>query len=125
MPAFPALFIVSTDSYTDLEAAPAPDDVREAIVTALDTIGWPAADFLRDIYRDDVDIFHETPPAPPYDAVATVVEFTQIPTDMRQYDVSDPFDHCIAVLYGQFDDIEVWIDAVAHPAPSTNTTSDM
>jgi len=124
MPAFPALFIVSTDSYTDHEAAPTPDDVRDAIVTALEDLGWPAADFLRDIYRNDVEIVHETPPTPPYDAIATVVEFTQIPTDMRQYDVSDPFDYCISALYDQFDAIEVWIDAVAHPTPSTNTTAD-
>ena len=116
MPAHPALFIVSKDSYTAPDAAP--DAVRNMIVDALDDLGWPAADFLRDIYRDDVDIFHETPPTPPYDAVATVVEFTQLPTDMRRFDVSDPFNYCITSLYEQFDEIEVWIDAVEHPFPS-------
>lgn len=121
MPAHPALFIVSTDSYTDPDAAPNPDTVRDTIVDALDVLGWPAADFLRDIYRDEVDIFHETPPTPLYDAVATVVEFTQIPTDMRRYNLSDPFDHCITALYERFDDIEVWIDAVAHPQPDSSS----
>lgn len=118
MPAYPALFIVSKDSYTAPDAAPDPDAVRDTIVDALDDLGWPAADFLRDIYRDEVDIFHETPPTPPYDAVATVIEFTQLPTDMRRFDVSDPFNHCITALYERFDNIEVWIDAVEHPPPS-------
>lgn len=125
MPAFPALFIVSTDSYTEPGAAPDPVNVRDIIVGALGDLGWPAADFLHEIYRDEVDIFHETPPEPPYDAVATVVEFTQIPTDMRLYDVADPFDHCIAALYEQYTDIDVWIDAVAHPLSPTNTLTDM
>jgi hypothetical protein len=125
MSAFPALFIVRAGSYTAPDAAPVPDDVRDTIVDALDVLGWPAADFLRDVYRDEVDIFHETPPNPPYDAVATVVEFTQIPTDMRQYDVSDPFDHCISALYERYTNIEVWIDAVAHSAPPTNATLNM
>jgi len=83
-------------------------------VHVLDHLGWPAGDFLRDIRRDEVDIFHETPSSTCH-TYATVAEFTQIPTDMRRHGLNDPFDHCIQGLYNDFDDIEVWIDAVVHP----------
>jgi len=123
MSAFPALFIVRTSPVQTPEATPDTDDVRDTIVTVLDQLGWPAADFLRDIRRDEVDICHETPTDICH-TYATIVEFTQIPTDMRRHGLSDPFEHCIHALYNDYDDIEVWIDAVGHPTPEADTGTD-
>lgn len=119
MSTHPALIVVSKGSYTDPEAVPDPGQVRDAIVAGLEEIGWTPVDVLHDVRRDQVAIQHETPPNPRYDAVGVVIEFAQLPTDMRRYDLSDPFDQCITTLYDTYDDIEVWIDAVSHDTADT------
>ncbi len=127
--AFPALLVVpgrepgdpiednvQTYSYNDYEKLPSPDEVRGVVVGQLSDVWGNPADMLRDVYKDEVLIQHETPPTEPYDAYAIVIAFGQLPVQTYDGQVTneDPFNLVRDALLEEYGvEIELWIDGVS------------
>lgn len=116
----PALLVVNSGDYRNREERPSEDEVREAVVSALDEKWGNPADTIVDIREAMVAIQHEVPPADPYSGFAIVITFAQ--TEMQDYNqfrdgpwsrsnLESPILDAMEALHREFSEgIEVWLD---------------
>lgn len=107
--AYPALFVVPRGGGVE---TPTEDDVLQTVNDALEDVNYTPHDTVLDVRRGARDLQDEIPPAAPIEVEGVTVVFDQVQAPEASDYYDGPFEVAKMALGREFDDCEVWIDAV-------------